>query len=93
MHKFIILATVVLLAGTTGAIAEDNAELIQPVAYGAVTGDVEKDTVAYDIKQPSDLQVRFTTPCAAGGSQPAKQAALDDASRTNPHAGMVSLAD
>ena len=61
-----------LLAGATGAVAEENADLLQPVAYGAVTGDEEKDTVAYDLDAPSDLWVRFSDECIVQGASLAR---------------------
>ena len=86
MHKLIILSTVALLAGTTGVLAEDNANLLQPIDYGAVTGDAEKDTVAYDMATPSDLWVRFSDECIVSGAAPFKEASLNGtASRNNPH--------
>lgn len=63
MRKLLIAPAALLLAGVTGAVAEDNAGLLQPVAYGAVGGDAEKDTIAYDVKVPSDLWVRFSDEC------------------------------
>ncbi len=57
-----------LIAGATGALAEDNADLLQPVAHGDVTGNAEKDTVAYDVTAPSDLWVRFSDECIIQGA-------------------------
>lgn len=62
----IIVATVVTMAGTPAAMAEDNATLLRASYMGAVTGDPEKDTVAYDLGQPSDLWVRFSPECFTG---------------------------
>jgi hypothetical protein len=92
MRKLMILATVALLAGTASAVAEDNAALLQPVSHGAVTGNAEKDTVAYDMAVPSDLWVRFSNDCIVAGSAPASHAALVAAApSTNPHEGISSL--
>jgi hypothetical protein len=92
MRKLMTLATVALLTGTTGAVAEDNADLLQPISYGAVTGDAEKDTVAYDTSAPSDLWVRFSDDCIVSGSAPASHAAVvATAPRANPHEGIPSL--
>lgn len=85
MRKLMILSATVLLASTGGAFAEDNAELLQPVSFGVVTGDAEKDTMAYDVTAPSDLQVRFEKDCGAR-SAPVQEASLDAAAPTaNPH--------
>ncbi len=70
MRNVIILAAVVIMAGAPVAMAEDNDALLQASYQGAVTGDAEKDTMAYDLQQPSDLWVRFSPECftgAAGG--------------------------
>ena len=92
MRKLMILATVGLLAGTVSAVAEDNADLLQPVSHGAVTGDAEKDTVAYDMNAPSDLWVRFSDDCIVTGRAPASHAAMvATAPRANPHNGISSL--
>lgn len=86
MRKVIILSTVALLAGTSGVLAEDNADLLQPVNHGAVTGEAEKDTVAYNLQVPSDLWVRFSDECIVSGASPVKAASLNGASpRANPH--------
>ena len=69
MRKLMILSATVLLASAGGAFAEDNADLLQPISFGAVTGDAEKDTMAYDMAAPSDLQVRFEKDCG-GRSAP-----------------------
>ena len=76
MRKLMILSATVLLASATGAFAEDNADLLQPVSFGATTGDAEKDTVAYDPAVPSDLWVRFEDDCS-GRRAPLQEASLD----------------
>lgn len=68
MRKMIILSACVVLAGAPAAMAEDNDALLQASYQGAVTGDAEKDTMAYDLHQPSDLWVRFSPECFAGAS-------------------------
>jgi hypothetical protein len=81
-----ILSTVALLAGTTAVLAEDNASLLQPVSFGAVTGEAEKDTEAYDMAAPSDLWVRFSDECIVSSASPVKAASLNGAApRINPH--------
>ena len=86
MRNLIILSTVALLAGTTGVVAEDNADLLQPVSHGAVTGNAEKDTVAYDTSAPSDLWIRFSDECVVRGASPIEEASLNGtAPRANPH--------
>lgn len=80
MHKLMILSTVAFLAGTTAVLAEDNADLLQPANFGAVTGDAEKDTVAYDMAAPSDLWVRFSDECIVSGAAPIRPASLNEAS-------------
>lgn len=91
MRKLMILSATVLLASAGGAFAEDNADLLQPVAFGATTGDAEKDTVAYDPAAPSDLQVRFKNDCGVRGTSP-EQASLEQPQGTaNPHADIAAL--
>ncbi len=86
MHKLMILSAVALLASTTAVLAEDNADLLQPVSYGAVTGEAEKDTMAYDMGKASDLWVRFSDECIISGAAPVKAASLNGAApRINPH--------
>ena len=80
MHKLMILSTVALLASSSGVFAEDNADLLQPISHGAVTGDAEKDTVAYDMSVPSDLWVRFSDECIVNGAAPIQPAPVDEAS-------------
>lgn len=82
----IILATVFTMAGMPAAMAEDNDALLQASYQGAVTGDAEKDTVAYDLHQPSDLWVRFSPECFAGA------AAGELAGRTVTSAGIQQAA-
>lgn len=64
----IILSAVVIMAGVPFAMAEDNDALLQASYQGAVTGDAEKDTMAYDLHRPSDLWVRFSPECFAGAA-------------------------
>lgn len=86
MRTIIMLSTIALLAGTTAALAEDNADLLQPISHGAVTGDPEKDTVAYDMAKPSDLWVRFSDDCIVSGNSAARAASLNGAApRPDPH--------
>ncbi len=66
MRNVIVLATVCTMVAMPAAMAEDNAALLRASYMGAVTGDPEKDTVAYDLGQPSDLWVRFTPECFTG---------------------------
>jgi len=89
MSKLLIASAALLLAGATGAVAENNADLLQPATFGAVTGDAEKDTLAYDIKAPSDLWVRFSDECIVQGATLASAApaeGLPAATTRNPHA-------
>jgi hypothetical protein len=89
MRKLLIVTTALFLAGAAGAMAEDNAELLQPVAYGAVTGDDEKDTVAYDVQAPSDLWVRFSDECIVQGAslvRGPKAEVMAGSASFNPHA-------
>jgi hypothetical protein len=84
MRKLFILSTVAVFAGAAGAVAEDNKNLLQPVSYGPVTGDSEKDTVAYDMTRPSDLWVRFNGECfdrAASLEQASADAGVINAAR------------
>mgnify|MGYP001816160297 CR=1 FL=1 len=91
MRKLMILSATVLLASAGGAFAEDNADLLQPVSFGAVTGDAEKDTMAYDPAAPSDLWVRFEKDCG-GQSAPIQEASLDQpAPSANPHAYQTTV--
>ena len=91
MRKLMILSATLLLAGTGGAFAEDNADLLQPTSFGAVTGDAEKDTMAYDMAAPSDLLVRFQDDCG-GHSAPLQEASLDQpAPSANPHAFQATV--
>ncbi len=86
MHKLVILSAVALLASTSFVLAEDNADLLQPISHGAVTGDAEKDTVAYDMAAPSDLWVRFSDDCIVSDAAPIQPASVNvTAARTNPH--------
>jgi hypothetical protein len=85
MRKLLIVTTALLLVGTTGAMAEENADLLQPVAYGAVTGDAEKDTVAYDLKAPSDLWVRFSDECIMQGAARAEANGAASSAAWNPN--------
>lgn len=66
MRNIIVLATIFTMAANPAAMAEDNADLLRASYQGAVTGDPEKDTVAYDLGQPSDLWVRFSPECFTG---------------------------
>lgn len=85
MHKLMIFSTVAFLAGTTAVLAEDNADLVQAVSHGVVTGEAEKDTVAYDMAEPSDLWVRFSDECIVSSASPVKAASLNGAApRINP---------
>jgi hypothetical protein len=68
MRNMIILSTVVILAGAPAAMAEDNEALLEASYQGTVTGDAEKDTVAYDLRQASDLWVRFSPECFTGAA-------------------------
>ena len=68
MRNMIILSAVVIMVGAPAAMAEENDALLQASYQGAVTGDAEKDTVAYDLRQPSDLWVRFSPECFAGAA-------------------------
>ena len=68
MRNMIVLAAVAIISMAPAAMAEDNSALLQASYQGAVTGDVEKDTVAYDLHQPSDLWVRFSPECFAGAA-------------------------
>ena len=68
MRTMIILSACVVLAGAPAAMAEDNDALLQASYQGAVTGNAEKDTLAYDLHQPSDLWVRFSPECFADTS-------------------------
>ena len=86
MRKILILSATVLLASAGAAFAEDNSDLLQPTSFGAVSGDAEKDTMAYDMAAPSDLHVRFEEDCG-GRSAPIQGASLDQPAPTaNPHA-------
>jgi hypothetical protein len=91
MRKLMILSATVLLASTGGAFAEDNADLLQPVSFGAITGDAEKDTMAYDTTAPSDLQVRFKNDCGLSGTSTEQASLAQPESTANPHADMVAL--
>jgi hypothetical protein len=89
MRKLLIAgAATMLIAGTTGALAEDNANLLQPVAHGVVTGDAERDTVAYDVTAPSDLWVRFSDECIIQGATLTRAAPAETVASSaewNPH--------
>jgi hypothetical protein len=85
MRKLLIVTTALFLVGATGAVAEDNANMIQPVAHGAVTGDAEKDTVAYDVAPPSDLWVRFSDECIVQGDVRAQANAAPWPAEWNPN--------
>lgn len=91
MRKLMILSATVLLASAGGAFAEDNADLLQPVSFGVITGDAEKDTVAYDAAAPSDLQIRFRNDCGVRGPSAEQASLAQPESTANPHADMAEL--
>lgn len=71
MRNMILLSACVILAGipaAPAAMAEDNDALLQASYQGARTGDPEKDTLAYDMRTPSDLWVRFSPECFTGAA-------------------------
>ncbi len=91
MRKLMILSATVLLASAGGAFAEDNADLLQPVSFGVITGDAEKDTVAYDPAAPSDLQIRFKNDCGVSGPSVDEASLEQRRGHANPNADMAEL--
>ena len=68
MQKIIILSAAALFAGVTLANAAHNNELPKSVFYGTLTGDVEKDTFAFNTNAPSHLQTSFSAGCSLEAS-------------------------
>ena len=86
MHKLMILSTVALLASTSGVLAEDNADLLQPVDHGIVTGETEGDSVACNIRVPADPWVGLNDACIVSDAAPIQPAPVSTtAARINPH--------
>ncbi len=84
MSNLLFLPIAALLTGTLGAVAEDAKDYPQPVHFGAVTNDPEKDTQAYDPKNPTDLDIRFTRKCAIGEADIIRFASATEDDRLQP---------